>query len=64
MPAVQYVAKRPRIDMVATDIQEQCMLLTEASHPQALGLIFSSAACTAFDCTAATVEVRVRQNPL
>eukprot|EP00891_Asterochloris_glomerata_P001752 jgi/Astpho2/1752/Aster-04173 len=29
IPAVQYVAKRPRIDMVATDIQEQCMLLTE-----------------------------------
>lgn len=25
----KYVAKRPRIDMVATDIQEQCMLLTE-----------------------------------
>ncbi len=45
IPAVQYVAKRPRIDMVATDIQEQCMLLTEVSHPADPWLILSSAAC-------------------
>ena len=47
LPAVQYVAKRPRIDMVATDIQEQCMLLTEVTHPASPWLLLSSAACTA-----------------
>ena len=28
----KYVFRRPRIEMVANDIQKQCMLLTEVSH--------------------------------
>ena len=28
----KYVFRRPRIEMVATDIQKQCLLLTEVSH--------------------------------